>query len=333
MSTQHDSLFQTAVPTIAASVVSGVVARIPLHPVDTLKSQVQAYSNSTSMLELLRHQNLRNLYSGFLPTVLVSIPGVTTYFGAYEASKSALERAFNTENSNLINFASGLAAETVSCVVWVPGDIIKERLQVQQIRSSNIHFQYRGAFDVLRDVYQKHGLLNGIYRGYGATILSFGPYSAFYLMFYEILKKKLCHWTKTEEANITLPISFCCGGVAGAIASWITSPLDLVKIRLQIQRAAAQNAAAVAASGVAASPDASPLSRQFRIEYTYRNSFDALQQIYRQTGVKGLFKGSCARMAFSAPAAALTVGLFDVIRSNIAKKLATTPPQSHTSAQ
>jgi hypothetical protein len=320
MSYDPSSGLREAIPIVTASVISGIATRIPLHPVDTIKSQVQSFSTPISMLTLLREQKLKNLYSGFGVTCLVSIPGVTLYFSSYEFCKKALYKRFGipeTETNHTINFVSGLFAEAVSCVVWVPGDIMKERLQIQQLKNSNITTRYNGPFAILRDVYQKEGLLRGIYRGYWATLISFGPYSAFYLMFYQMFKDKASQFIGADPSQPSLPLAFCAGGIAGATASLLTAPLDLIKIRLQMQRAVATNSAISPSS----STQINPSTQKYIINYSYKNVSDGLKTVYKEGGVKGLFKGAGARMAFSAPAAAITISLWDTIRNSISNAM------------
>ncbi|CAN0434764.1 unnamed protein product, partial [Scytosiphon promiscuus] len=99
-----------------------------------------------------------------------------------------------------------------SCVVYVPVDVVKERLQVQRSPSRNSAATgspsapnraagaasgvargvgegamlplYRGSADTLKTILRTEGL-RGIYKGYLATVASFGPFSALYFMFYE----------------------------------------------------------------------------------------------------------------------------------------------------
>jgi hypothetical protein len=79
-----------------------------------------------------------------------------------------------------------MVAEACSCSVFVPTDVIKERLQVQ---GSTSPYKYRGSFDALRQIVAQEGL-RGLYKGYGASMLSFGPFSALYFAFYESLKRQ-----------------------------------------------------------------------------------------------------------------------------------------------
>jgi hypothetical protein len=115
----------------------------------------------------------------------------------------------------LVYIMSGMIAEAISCIVFVPVDVIKERLQVQSTNNvfSN-HFPsssslsssstatisssapsskfkyYANSFDALKTILREEGL-TGIYKGYGATLLSYGPYSSLYFLFYETVSCKM----------------------------------------------------------------------------------------------------------------------------------------------
>jgi hypothetical protein len=104
---------------------------------------------------------------------------------------------------SLLYLGSGILAEAFSCVLWVPVDVIKERMQVQKQRSSP--YYYRNTFHAITKIMETEKI-SGLYRGYGATMLSFGPFSALYFMFYEQSKQM---WqqkldTKTLSSSYTL---------------------------------------------------------------------------------------------------------------------------------
>ena len=85
-----------------------------------------------------------------------------------------------------------------SCVIFVPVDVIKERLQVQHIQhkemltatassplSSKVFTPYLNSWDACQHILRNEGWIKGIYRGYGITLFSFGPFSALYFLLYE----------------------------------------------------------------------------------------------------------------------------------------------------
>lgn len=164
----------------------------------------------------------------------------------------------------------------MACLIYVPVDVIKERLQVQQAGQGSMN--YRGGADALVKIARTEGI-GGIYRGYGATLLSFGPFSALYFMFYE--KLKALSKSASDLEVLSLPWLILSSSGAGALASFLTSPLDMAKLRLQVQRG--QQAA---------------LSEQ----QSYRGIVDCLMQAYRLDGVRGLFRGASARVLHFVPA-------------------------------
>ena len=85
-------------------------------------------------------------------------------------------------------------------------------------------------------MFQGEGYIS-LFRAYGATLMSFGPFSALYLMLYEQFKVRLSNTLNKDITNEINPsIVLTSGASAGAIASLITNPLDLVKLRMQVQR-------------------------------------------------------------------------------------------------
>jgi hypothetical protein len=242
------------------------------------------------------------------------------------SSSSSTTRASNDE-SFLVHFTAGMLAETISCIVYVPVDVIKERLQVQQKQQQNAgaavtQQQYRGSYDALRKIMKNEGL-KGIYKGYGATLLSFGPFSAIYFGLYESMKNRAregllsSHQQPSDDSTSTLHVLrnsqdeqelelpfhwvVACSASAGAAASWLTSPLDMAKLRLQVQR------------GKAATGEGT--------QVMYRGMIDALHFAFRDGGVKGLFKGSLARVLHFTPATCITMTAYETCKSFYAKVL------------
>lgn len=61
---------------------------------------------------------------------------------------------------------------------------MKERMQVQSMDSADPNKVYKNTLDGFRKILKNEGW-RGLYKGYGATLGSFGPFSALYFMFYE----------------------------------------------------------------------------------------------------------------------------------------------------
>jgi len=255
-------------------------------------------------------EGLRGLYRGIGPAVVGSIPASCLYFTCYEMAKVNLG-GDSLETPFFVNFAAGMIAETLSCVIWVPVDVIKERMQIQHVprgltetalKKTKGDGFYTGGLDAIRSIVRTEGFV-GFYRGYGATVMSFGPFSALYFMFYEELKIFVdrTFYGRRNEGFVASEMPFgsfiLCGASAGAAASFCTNPLDIVKLRLQVQRQAN-----VCSTG------------QGNAVEVYRNMFDGLGKLVRADGVRGLFRGAGARMAFHAPATAINMALFETFK-------------------
>ena len=319
----HESLYAT----MMASALSGMLVRIPLHPIDTCKAklQVQRPSSSASassplpfsnVLSCLRYtyqrEGIRGLYAGFPIAFFGSAPAACLYLTSYELNKRWLSELPGTKElpQALQHFTAGLLAETFSCVLWVPIDIVKERMQVQSNiptvqtsptpptslppstpPASTPHpLHYRSTLHAISSIARTEGL-RGIYRGYGATLASFGPYSAFYLSIYDQLKDLTARTLHTAPAALPFSAYLLCGAVSGGLAALITNPLDMAKLRLQVQRGGRG------------------------LDFGYRNLLHGMRCIVQEEGSKALWKGAGARIAFFAPSSALNIAIFDSLKA------------------
>lgn len=342
--------------TILGSALAGMLARIPCHPLDTVKSRLQAARGPLSggsatsaspngILSTLRSavktEGIRGLYRGFGIAFWGSAPGTCLYFTSYEVAKSTLSSTFPSLAAApaLGHFAAGMTAEAVSCIFWVPIDVVKERMQVQ--RRLPLHsaaagappLYYRNTLDAFRKISASEGIL-GLYRGYGATIASFGPFSALYFMFYERFKgiaqrqvlSTATSSRKPSDPDVPLPLALqiLTASAAGSAASLVTNPLDLAKLRLQVQRGAAAAGGAAASAAASSSATAAGGSGSSTPAPTaYRHTAHALATIVREEGPRALFRGAAARVAFHAPSTAITMTLFEQCKALITRLMGT----------
>ena len=346
---KNDSANIAMVSSTLGSAVAGIVSRIFTHPIDTAKSRLQAqYPTSSSILQVskykyrgtldvlsktFRSEGIRGLYRGFGAILVGGTPGTVTYLCTYELAKDTLGRLQQQQRNPstweeaeasggfVVHFCSGMIAETIACIIYVPVDVIKERLQVQHADMNGTSV-YKGSYDALKRIAQTEGL-SGIYKGYAATLASFGPFSALYFMFYEQYKSETRRYlfdprgqhprATIDRMEIPFPWLVLCSASAGAIASWLTSPLDMAKLRLQVQRgesyAARTNSSSTSSSLVA-----------------YRGMVDCLRSVYREGGVRGLFRGAGARVCFYAPATTITMSCYETCRNLVSKLLVSSNP-------
>ncbi|GAX23636.1 hypothetical protein FisN_12Hh209 [Fistulifera solaris] len=301
---------------VLASGMAGIIARVFTHPLDTAKARLQAvyttqqeqhYRGTVDVLrKTLRTEGIQGFYRGFGAVLVGGTPGTAIYLCGYEAAKKGLAEQYRG-NDFVIHFTAGMIAETLACIIYVPVDVVKERMQVQHKTGGKL--TYRNSWDALQKIAATEGL-TGIYKGYAATLGSFGPFSALYFVCYERFK----YWTRLhltqsnnrelrELEHIEVPFHWLlvCSSSAGALASWVTSPLDMVKLRLQVQRGMDHS--------------------NRNTSSTYNGVWDCWQKTYRAGGLAGLWRGAGARVLYTVPATTITMTSYETCQSIIAKAL------------
>jgi len=75
-------------------------------------------------------------------------------------------------------------------------------------------------------------ILIGLYRAFWIHQMTWAPFNGIYFSVYEYSKLKYRGYSDQTGILLNLP----CTAVAGTVASALTSPIDLVKTRLQVQQ-------------------------------------------------------------------------------------------------
>ena len=238
-------------------------------------------------------KSLGILYRGYALSVLGAQPVFALYFGAYEAAKIKLSEAFPNQSSSLVQIASGFFAECVAVTLWNPWEVVRQRMQLETAR--------RTVFQTAEDVIKESGP-RGLYQGLGGYIALWGTYSPLMFLLYEqgigfIYRPRAGDPQPPSGAVIapSISTSFMVGSFAGFVASCITSPLDVVKTRMQVQ---------------------TPTS-----VIRYDSVFHGLQEIFNNEGPSALFRGTMARALNNGLSTGIMLGCYGVLRANMARRL------------
>lgn len=291
-----------AIRNIISSAAAGLAGRLICHPIDTIKAQLQAGKVSCGTNSSL---NIRALYRGLGVTLIGGIPATAIYLNTYDYTKQMMSEQKNPIPQFIVYMTAGMVAEALACIVFVPVDVMKERMQVQGLNASSQGVYYRNTFDAVRQISKQEGLIRGFYRGYNATLLSFGPFSAIYFALYEGLKPVVSQRMNNNSENVIAETAFSsnlvASALAGASASWMTNPLDLAKLRLQIARMADKEVSAQSAG------------------LNLNSTGGMLKYVYRREGLRGLYRGALTRVFFHAPHTAVTLVAYDEFKKVLNK--------------
>ncbi|CAO2653435.1 Nn.00g028460.m01.CDS01 [Neocucurbitaria sp. VM-36] len=222
--------------------IGGTTGDMLMHSLDTVKTRQQGdphmppkyTSMGNTYYTIWRQEGIRKgLYGGVQPAFLGSFAGTVCFFGAYEWSKRTMID-YGIAPS-LAYFAAGLFADLAAAPAYVPSEVLKTRLQLQG-RYKNPYFNsgynYRSTVDAARTIVRTEGF-SALFHGYKATLWRDLPFSALQFAFYEEERG----WAKRymESNNIGLPLEIATAASAGGMAGVITTPLDVVKTRIQTQ--------------------------------------------------------------------------------------------------
>ncbi|KAK9322146.1 mitochondrial carrier domain-containing protein [Lipomyces orientalis] len=241
--------------------VGGGMGDSCMHSLDTVKTRQQGAPNVAkykSMLgayaNIFREEGLqKGLYSGFVPAMWGSLPGTTIFFGTYEFTKRNMI-AYGVPET-LTHLTAGLVGDLAASCVYVPSEVLKTRLQLQgRYNNENFHsgYNYRGTWDAVRTIVRVEGW-SALFFGYKATLLRDLPFSALQLAFYE--KFRSTTQIVMGSRDIGHAGELLTGAAAGGLAGVITTPMDVIKTRIQTQL---DNEAAAAAVAAVSAPDNIP---------------------------------------------------------------------------
>jgi len=187
----------------------------------------------------------------------------------------------------LTHFVSGVWADICGSTIWVPMDVVKQRLQIQRNGQQQI---YTGSLNALITICKEEGI-RGLYKGLLPGIATYGPFVGFYFIFYERSKLIFSHLLKKRVEDLPMLAHLISGSLSGGLAAALTCPLDVIKTRLQVQRTVTIN--------------------------KYKNAFDAAYRIITEEGFQAFTKGLLARVLWIAPGCAITIASYEYFKREI----------------
>ncbi|TKA74261.1 hypothetical protein B0A49_06469 [Cryomyces minteri] len=128
------------------------------------------------------------------------------------------------------HFALGSLAGAFGAFMVYPIDLVKTRMQNQ--RSQRVgEMLYKNSLDCARKVVKNEGFL-GLYSGVLPQLVGVAPEKAIKLTVNDLVRGR---YSDPKTGAIWLPHEILAGGSAGACQVVFTNPLEIVKIRLQVQ--------------------------------------------------------------------------------------------------
>ncbi|KAG0246143.1 hypothetical protein BGX31_004332 [Mortierella sp. GBA43] len=256
------------------------------------------------------------LFRGLGPFLLTSLPSQFVYLGVYEHATTVIERSFpDHHNSNsamrqvAVAGTAGFLAEAMSAVLYVPTDIISQRLRVQSEAKGAVH---KTSIDIVKSIYRTEGL-RGYYQGFMATLLAFTPSSVTHWAGYEASKKVLFnHLYAREQKQIqqgnhdgffakyllsqnNMFIVGLSALTASVLSLIVSSPFDMVRVRLQLLDSVHRDQA----------------------EQLRKGWWSMAKLIAKEEGIRGFFKGMAPKIMAAIPGGVGYLYAYEYIKENL----------------
>ncbi|XP_061374209.1 uncharacterized protein LOC133316443 [Gastrolobium bilobum] len=191
-----------------------------LHPVDSIKTRVQASTMSfAEIISKLPQIGTRGLYRGSIPAILGQFSSHGLRTGIFEASKLVLINVAPTLPELQVQSIASFCSTFMGTAVRIPCEVLKQRLQA-------------GLFDNVGEAFvgtwQQDGI-RGFFRGTGATLCREVPFYVAGMGLYAESKKAVQKVLGRElEAWETIAV----GALSGGLAAVVTTPFDVMKTRM-----------------------------------------------------------------------------------------------------
>lgn len=278
-----------------------------------VKGEKKAYTGvGAGLAKIWREEGFRGFMRGNGINCLRIAPYSAVQFTTYELMKSWLSHPAIVDADAALGttahieyqlgvfsrLTAGAVAGITSVVSTYPLDLVRSRISIASAslytgRGNKVHIP--GVWETAVQVYRTEGGLRGLYRGCIPTSMGVAPYVAFNFFFYE----QACGFLTAHDGTPPSPLlKLLCGAWAGAISQTLTYPLDVVRRRMQV-------------AGMANST----------LGYHDKNGVDAIRNIVRRSGIRGLYFGLIPNLLKVAPSMGTSFFTYELVRSFFAPNL------------
>jgi len=260
-----------------SGLVGGFCGAYVGQPFDTVKVRLQVapkvYNNSIRKCcsEILRKEGVLSFWKGVTAplTGMVAINGIV--FGVEGQVFKHFEPTENRVKQIQQHFFAGGVAGFAQTVVCCPTELIKCRMQIQNMKTDPNAVKYKNVVDAAIKISKSEGVF-ALMNGFGSTVMreipSFATYFATFYYLETHPSPYISFKTPTTPSEILSFDMFklsMAGGIAGCTC-WISSyPADVIKSRLQTD-------------GFSEKP-------------MYKGTWDCVQKSFRAEGWRWMFKG------------------------------------------
>ncbi|KAI5787701.1 mitochondrial carrier domain-containing protein [Peziza echinospora] len=278
------------------------------------------------IVKIARYEGLTSLWRGLSPTLVMAVPANVIYFTGYESLRTSPLSPFSDLNSTWSPLLAGSSARMLAATAISPIELFRTRLWATSTPKSGMtaaETQQVGAFRrTIAGLVEmvKHEGWHSLWRGLPITLWRDVPFSGIYWLGYERTKAALVqhrerntvsppssspgHKPKPDSATLFTD-AFVAGALSGSIAAFLTSPFDVGKTRIQVQQNPPKPPPPAGLGLTAGYAPPAPTT-------VHKSMPSLLFGIYKQEGIRGLWRGWVPRTLKVAPACAIMISTYEV---------------------
>lgn len=267
--------YETLVHALAGA-TGAVVATTVFYPLDTVRSRLQVEDsrkarNTLSVIkELVDEEGIETLYRGIYPVLSSLCCSNFVYFYTFHGLRRIVISGNSTHNV-VRDLSVAAIAGVINVVLTTPLWTANSRIKLQGAKFSEAdkiqfreNLKYKGLLDAVVKIYNQEGW-QSLWSGLGPSLMLVSM-PALQFTIYEALKLELFKVTSQKELSSTM--YFVASAISKGISTTLTYPLQLVQAKF---RSGSRNVKKL-------------------------NTLQALLDIIRSNGAKGLFKGLEAKL-------------------------------------
>uniref|UniRef100_A0AC35TZX6 Congested-like trachea protein n=1 Tax=Rhabditophanes sp. KR3021 TaxID=114890 RepID=A0AC35TZX6_9BILA len=192
-------------------------------------------------------------------------------------------------NEFIKSFIAGGVGGSCTVAVGHPFDTVKVRLQTMAKPLPGERPLFTGAGDCVRQTVAKEGFF-ALYRGMAAPLVGVAPLFAVFFGGCSIGK-----WLQTthEGQEMTFAQNFNSGAIAGVMTTVVMVPGERIKCLLQVQNTSVN-------------------------AVKYDGPVDAFKKIYKQGGIRSIYRGTFATLLRDIPASGAYLSVYELLKRKFA---------------
>ncbi|XP_034937103.1 mitoferrin-2 isoform X2 [Chelonus insularis] len=233
----------------------------------------------TIFRKMIRDEGVFRPIRGMGAMVVGAGPAHALYFSCYEFLKNRMIAKTTSQVNHLVYGAAGCVATLLHDGVMNPAEVVKQRLQMYNSPYTNV-------LNCIHHIYKTEGVF-AFYRSYTTQLAMNVPFQSIHFIAYEFGQTVL---NPDHQYNPTAHM--VAGGMAGAVAAAVTTPLDVCKTVLNTQQGGVQ----------------------------IQGMVHAFKTVYRFAGIQGYFRGLNARIIYQMPATAICWSTYEFFKYILARR-------------